>query len=306
MTQHLQPSVFNLRVPLPDRNEVFLMNTLTDAQLLVSPDVAALLDRIGERAHATLDEYADDERGAIELLRDNGFVVADRRAQRQNVGDFFARVKSDASELHITVLTTMQCNFACDYCYQGDRGDYNKFAEKMTLDTAAGVAAWVERELDRVRPEKLTLMFFGGEPLLNLPVVYYLAERLSRSSRENGVDMAISIITNGLLLTEEVVDRLRAVRSDRRQDHARRRSRHPQPDASAARRPGNVRPHHREHSARGRARPYRGRRQLRRQFGRQLPGAPAVPQRTGLRGPAGEGELQAGDSHGSRPPPKAC
>src|SRR4051794_4293225 len=34
----MQPSIFNLRVPLPG-NDVFLMNTLTDAQLVVSPDV---------------------------------------------------------------------------------------------------------------------------------------------------------------------------------------------------------------------------------------------------------------------------
>ena len=43
----MQTSIFNLRVPLPERDEVFLMNTLTDAQLVVSPDVAALLDRVG-------------------------------------------------------------------------------------------------------------------------------------------------------------------------------------------------------------------------------------------------------------------
>ena len=41
----MQPSMFNVRVPLEDRNEVFLMNTFTDAQLIVSRDVAALLDR---------------------------------------------------------------------------------------------------------------------------------------------------------------------------------------------------------------------------------------------------------------------
>ena len=40
------------------------------------------------------------------------------------------------------------------------------------------VGDWIERELDRVNPERFTLMFFGGEPLLNLPVMYYLAERL--------------------------------------------------------------------------------------------------------------------------------
>ena len=41
----MQASMFNLRVPLPERDEVFLMNTLTDAQLVVSSDVASLLDR---------------------------------------------------------------------------------------------------------------------------------------------------------------------------------------------------------------------------------------------------------------------
>ena len=35
----MQPSMFNVRVQLEDRNEVFLMNTFTDAQLIVSRDV---------------------------------------------------------------------------------------------------------------------------------------------------------------------------------------------------------------------------------------------------------------------------
>ena len=50
----MQPSMFNVQVPLPERNEVFLMNTFSDAQLLVSPDVTELLDRVsrGERRSA--------------------------------------------------------------------------------------------------------------------------------------------------------------------------------------------------------------------------------------------------------------
>ena len=55
--------------------------------------------------------------------------------------------------------------------------------------------------MDRVHPEQLTLMFFGGEPLLNLPVMYYLAERLYASAgRTRACEQRISIITNGLLL----------------------------------------------------------------------------------------------------------
>ena len=48
----MQPSMFNVRVPLDaiGSDDVFLMNTFTDAQLIVSRDVAALLDRVGHGA----------------------------------------------------------------------------------------------------------------------------------------------------------------------------------------------------------------------------------------------------------------
>ncbi|HKT79029.1 MAG TPA: radical SAM protein [Vicinamibacterales bacterium] len=205
----MQPSIFNLRVPLPARNEVFLMNTLTDAQLVVSADVAALLDRIEPGSkYLVAADFTADERNALELLHDNGFIVDDREADRRALSGFFSSVKNGTSELNVTVLTTLQCNFACDYCFQGDHGDYNKFAEKMSLETAERVADWTEREMVRVAPETLMLTFFGGEPLLNVPVMYYLAERLSAYARQRGVRMMINVITNGLLLTEEIVDRL--------------------------------------------------------------------------------------------------
>jgi uncharacterized protein len=52
------------------------------------------------------------------------------------------------------------------------------------------------------------LTLFGGEPLLNLPVAYYLAERCHELCTARGVQPGISLITNGLLLTPEVVERL--------------------------------------------------------------------------------------------------
>jgi uncharacterized protein len=203
----MQPSMFNLRVPLGARDDVFLMNTLTDAQLVVSSDVAALLDRTaqGDMFGSTA---TSEENEALALLQENGFLVENRAADRQALDRYLARVKGDSTELNITLLTTLQCNFACDYCFQGDHGDYNKNADKMSLDTAARVAEWFERELDRVRPQRFVLTFFGGEPLLNLPVMYMLAERASRAAKARGVDLYTNIITNGLLLTAEIVDRM--------------------------------------------------------------------------------------------------
>jgi uncharacterized protein len=199
----MQASMFNVRVPLEDRNEVFLMNTFTDAQLIVSPDVVELLDRVG-----TSDPETDSERETLEQLMENGFVVTDRAKERQDLKDFFREVRDGTDTLKVTVLTTLQCNFACDYCIQGDHGDYNKSAAKMSMEMAERLAAWMESRLDAITPGRLVLTFFGGEPLLNMPVLYYLSERMHASCATRGVQMLINIITNGLLMTREMVERL--------------------------------------------------------------------------------------------------
>ena len=200
----MQPSMFNVQVPLAEQGEVFLMNTMSDAQLLVSPDVTRLLERIS-RGDSGFD---DEERSTIEALAENGFIVNDRDEERAALRQYFTNMREDTDQLRITVLTTLQCNFACDYCFQGDHGDHNKFAHKMSLETAAQLVDWIERRLDEVQPEKFVLTFFGGEPLLNLPVTYFLAEECHRLCEGRDVRLLVNIITNGLLLTEEVVDRL--------------------------------------------------------------------------------------------------
>jgi uncharacterized protein len=200
----MESSIFNVRVPLPDRGEVFLMNTFSDAQLLATPDVASLLDRIAAGAAIV----TDDERESVQVLAENGFVVESRAQERAALRKYFTELRDSPEQLRVTVLTTLQCNFACDYCLQGDHGEHNRFGHKMSLETAHGVAAWVAERLDAVRPEKFVLTFFGGEPLLNLPVVYYLAETCHRLCAERGVPQVVTMITNGLLLTPEVVDRL--------------------------------------------------------------------------------------------------
>ena len=200
----MQPSIFNVQVPVKETGDVFLMNTLSDAQLLVSSDVSDLLQRVARGDTG----FAGEERDTLDALIENGFVVESREHERRSLDEYFTNLREDTEQMKLTVLTTLQCNFACDYCFQGDHGDYNKFAAKMSLDTARQVALWVERRLDEVKPEKFHLTLFGGEPLLNLPVGYYLAERVHGMCAERGIPQSLSIITNGLLLTPEVVDRL--------------------------------------------------------------------------------------------------
>ena len=212
----MQPSLFNNRVPLPD-DEVFLMNTFTDAQLVVSSDVVALLDRLDAATETHADgtsevnpdlDLTDEEREVLDELSTHGFVVDDRQTERKALDKFFVDHHENTEELHLTVLTTLQCNFSCDYCLQGDHGEWNASVNRMSLPTAYMVCDWLTERLDTVKPGRFVLTFFGGEPLLNLEVLYAIAERAWAATQTRSIEMEINVITNGLLLTPDVVDRL--------------------------------------------------------------------------------------------------
>lgn len=102
---------------------------------------------------------------------------------------------TDAS-LHIVVLTT-RCNIACRYCQT--RVDDPQ--QDMTLDVAAHV---VSNALNRRNPN-ITLEFQGGEPLLNWDVMKNLIESVRDSNIPNK-NIAVSLVTNGLLLDNSKID----------------------------------------------------------------------------------------------------
>ena len=201
----MRASRFTVSVPLPATGEHFLFNSLTDSQVVVSEDVAQLMARMGDDEVEHLDAAA---REALAELAGLGFIVESRDAEDRALEAFFTELREDASHLRVTLLTTLQCNFACDYCIQGEHEAHATPAGRMSLQDAARVGDWMEQRLDSLGSPRFTLTFFGGEPLLNLPVVYALAERMWDACSSRGVAMNISVITNGLLLTEAVVDRL--------------------------------------------------------------------------------------------------
>ena len=201
----MRASRFNVASPVPGTPDTFLFNTFSDSQVVVSPEVIDLLARLDR---GETDETDPSTSTALAELRELGFVVESREAEEQALAAFFHDLREDRRHLRVTLLTTLQCNFACDYCIQGDHAEHDSSGARMSLETAARVADWMEARLDAVRPERFTLTFFGGEPLLNMPVVLALAERMWHACQRRGISAGVSLITNGLLLTEAVVDRL--------------------------------------------------------------------------------------------------
>lgn len=116
------------------------------------------------------------------------------------------------------MITSEQCNLACKYCFLGnnDREKRSNFVlENMTRETADKAIDFFVKQikysgLDNEN-NKPVIIFYGGEPLVNYDVLVYIAEKVN-SLRDKEIclkNAELSMVSNGLLLTEERALRLK-------------------------------------------------------------------------------------------------
>ena len=170
----LVPSRFTVSCPVPARDEVFLLHTLTDAQAVVSADVYRRASTGGAGAHREDDAALDDARRTLAEL---GFLVASREDDDRALDAYFADVRDDARRTarHGADDDALQLRLRL---LRAGRPRESTPAH-MTLETADDVSRLDRRAARRGAPARLVMTFFGGEPLLNLPVV----ERVARPAR---------------------------------------------------------------------------------------------------------------------------
>jgi uncharacterized protein len=144
-----------------------------------------------ERLRAELGErLALSPEGASGLdaeLRALGLVGAEAPYEPPPAPDI-ARVKLQVSGT---------CNLSCSYCYQGESS--GRPPRYMTRERALETVDWLFDQ----NPGPVEIMFFGGEPLLNVPVIEAAGRHARARGEREGRPVALSMITNGTLLTAE-------------------------------------------------------------------------------------------------------
>lgn len=98
-----------------------------------------------------------------------------------------------------TLMITQRCNLNCSYCYE-------RFKSHRSMDFSTAKRC-LEEELRCVESEKqrfswLLVELFGGEPLLNFPLIQEVVAWARESV--HSVPLMFMIITNGTLLTDSV------------------------------------------------------------------------------------------------------
>jgi len=94
------------------------------------------------------------------------------------------------------------CNLSCTYCYKEDLTTPAK-GKRMTFATAVDAFELLLREA--ASRERVNLVFFGGEPLTNVPLIRQVVEYAERRALEVEKTVDFTLTTNGTLLTEDLI-----------------------------------------------------------------------------------------------------
>ncbi len=97
------------------------------------------------------------------------------------------------------------CNLACVYCFAKE-GTYN--TEKDYMSAEVGKKAVDFLISNSGKRHTLEIDFFGGEPLLNMPVVKEVVSYARGEAKKSGKEFSFTMTTNGLLLNDENIDYL--------------------------------------------------------------------------------------------------
>ncbi len=100
------------------------------------------------------------------------------------------------------VLVTDFCNFRCGYCFiENSLKRPNMSMSKDLADKVINVLIDAAKEVKEYR-----VIFYGGEPLSNSEIVFYMIEKLEQASKNKFV---FSCVTNGSLVTEDLARKLK-------------------------------------------------------------------------------------------------
>lgn len=97
------------------------------------------------------------------------------------------------------------CNLRCKYCF-ASTGDFGEGRKLLDADTGRKAIDFLLKHSKGRR--NLELDFFGGEPLMNMPVIKEVVSYARSKEAEYNKKFRFTVTTNGVLLNDEITDYL--------------------------------------------------------------------------------------------------
>ncbi len=150
-----------------------------------------------ETAEAVLNE--------LRWLQGNGFLNDPVYTYDSSENETYIQQLAGMSTTKIELYLAEACNLRCRYCYVADNGALNNGL--MPWEVARQAVDLVFRRAGRA--EQIGITFFGGEPLLNKPVLRETIRYSQQLAAERGIQVGYSMTTNATLLDDELIDTIK-------------------------------------------------------------------------------------------------
>lgn len=171
------------------RSSRFIVKRVTDDGILLYNNVTGCL---------IFFESEDDLKANFVFLIEHWFYLPNNSFNECDWVEFLRKKRiEDISYQGINtyvIMTTLDCNARCFYCYEKGTPRI-----AMTEKTALATSEYIQDHCTG----KVKLIWFGGEPLLNTEII----DLICRELKDSDISYFSCIITNGLLLTKDIIDK---------------------------------------------------------------------------------------------------
>jgi uncharacterized protein len=146
-------------------------------------------------------DVSPDTHSALERL---GFLVPSKAQESADMKDYMKGCDELSSKLSLLVVLNLSCNLACPYCFEGAV----KGPHFMSEETENALVNFIAGNIVDKKKE-ISVTFYGGEPLLSIDSLIRISGRLNDLAATKKLSYRFSLVTNGTLLTRQVVQRLK-------------------------------------------------------------------------------------------------
>ncbi len=186
---NLKKSVFNFTYKRSEGENV-IYNTFSKGLVV-----------LGDVEFEQYENLCIEDEEIINGLVDNGMLIKKEYNEMAFLKYFHYKTKFAKDALFLTIAPTLDCNFGCPYCYE------NRRHGKMSVKVQDAIIEFIAETVNQ-GATTLNITWYGGEPLLYFSIVEKMSEKIVEIAKANGCKLVMDMVTNGYLLTEEIVERL--------------------------------------------------------------------------------------------------
>lgn len=136
----------------------------------------------------------------LDILQELGIIVPDSVDELEKMKYESICTYGKRDILYLTIAPTYNCNMRCAYCFQSETA-----SKKMTREMEDDIIIFLTNVVKKYK--HIDVRWFGGEPTLDIELIGRLSEKIIHLCEEHGIIYTSNMITNGVLIDEDVLEK---------------------------------------------------------------------------------------------------